>query len=128
MCNFFFSSRRRHTRFKCDWSSDVCSSDLARHLGHTLSQVDRAHHSNLQFAGIFLSGHKHCSPPFNVIGPLISCLTFGVHSTLPSLTLPHENVCPSAFDIAWNVRNAASGISLRSTPMRSEEHTSELQS
>src|SRR5260370_27610169 len=28
--NFFFSSRRRHTRFKCDWSSDVCSSDLVR--------------------------------------------------------------------------------------------------
>src|SRR5260370_42136998 len=28
MCFFFFSSRRRHTRFKCDWSSDVCSSDL----------------------------------------------------------------------------------------------------
>src|SRR5438477_7968109 len=34
MCNsvlyffFFFSSRRRHTRLTCDWSSDVCSSDL----------------------------------------------------------------------------------------------------
>src|SRR5689334_23385037 len=26
---FFFSSRRRHTRWHCDWSSDVCSSDLA---------------------------------------------------------------------------------------------------
>src|SRR6266480_7187980 len=26
---FFFSSRRRHTRLTCDWSSDVCSSDLA---------------------------------------------------------------------------------------------------
>src|SRR5256886_7067206 len=26
---FFFSSRRRHTSFDCDWSSDVCSSDLA---------------------------------------------------------------------------------------------------
>src|SRR5256886_11843753 len=25
---FCFSSRRRHTRFDCDWSSDVCSSDL----------------------------------------------------------------------------------------------------
>src|SRR2546430_13034827 len=25
---FFFSSRRRHRRFDCDWSSDVCSSDL----------------------------------------------------------------------------------------------------
>src|SRR5437588_8318151 len=31
---FFFSSRRRHTRSLCDWSSDVCSSDLlwAAHL------------------------------------------------------------------------------------------------
>src|SRR3712207_8024211 len=30
MCReFFFSSRRRHTRYWRDWSSDVCSSDLA---------------------------------------------------------------------------------------------------
>src|SRR5690606_40604643 len=28
---FFFSSRRRHTRFSRDWSSDVCSSDLTKH-------------------------------------------------------------------------------------------------
>src|SRR2546430_12892827 len=45
---FFFSSRRRHTRFDCDWSSDVCSSDLngipsnqnnldAKYLEHTWS-------------------------------------------------------------------------------------------
>src|SRR6266481_6176813 len=35
---FFFSSRRRHTRWNCDWSSDVCSSDLtqasAQHIQH----------------------------------------------------------------------------------------------
>src|SRR2546430_8835107 len=30
---FFFSSRRRHTRFDCDWSSDVCSSDLVSPKG-----------------------------------------------------------------------------------------------
>src|SRR5260370_3386517 len=39
---FFFSSRRRHTRFKCDWSSDVCSSDLAGHARtrhRTISQT-----------------------------------------------------------------------------------------
>src|SRR2546429_6505405 len=30
---FFFSSRRRHTRCSRDWSSDVCSSDLANGLG-----------------------------------------------------------------------------------------------
>src|SRR2546430_3521182 len=35
---FFFSSRRRHTRFDCDWSSDVCSSDL-----DVSSLVDRNH-------------------------------------------------------------------------------------
>src|SRR6266480_5460597 len=28
--SFFFSSRRRHTRLTCDWSSDVCSSDLSQ--------------------------------------------------------------------------------------------------
>src|SRR5690606_39935785 len=32
MLCFFFSSRRRHTRFSRDWSSDVCSSDLAREI------------------------------------------------------------------------------------------------
>src|SRR4029434_10673887 len=30
--NCFFAVRRRHTRFKCDWSSDVCSSDLRDHF------------------------------------------------------------------------------------------------
>ena len=29
---FFFSRRRRHTRYIGDWSSDVCSSDLARYV------------------------------------------------------------------------------------------------
>src|SRR2546427_9497946 len=35
---FFFSSRRRHTRFDCDWSSDVCSSDL---LGGEIKKLKR---------------------------------------------------------------------------------------
>src|SRR5207237_4017697 len=40
--SFFFSSRRRHTRFKCDWSSDVCSSDLFTRIGRWLkaTQLD----------------------------------------------------------------------------------------
>src|SRR2546430_5649622 len=41
---FFFSSRRRHTRFDCDWSSDVCSSDLERArdllIGAELEELD----------------------------------------------------------------------------------------
>src|SRR5260221_1304518 len=38
MIFFFFSSRRRHTRSLCDWSSDVCSSDLRNDDGAYLSQ------------------------------------------------------------------------------------------
>src|SRR5699024_11808276 len=36
---FFFSSRRRHTRSKRDWSSDVCSSDLRVGLPKNVLQV-----------------------------------------------------------------------------------------
>src|SRR3712207_6902697 len=46
---FFFSSRRRHTRYWRDWSSDVCSSDLAlldrlapaRHARHAGARLPR---------------------------------------------------------------------------------------
>src|SRR5205085_6684215 len=37
------SSRRRHTRFDCDWSSDVCSSDLERELRTTYTNAYRIH-------------------------------------------------------------------------------------
>src|SRR5260221_10829455 len=58
---FFFSSRRRHTRSLCDWSSDVCSSDLdARqpNVGpaHSLrgaAQADR------RYASCFVPDGKH---------------------------------------------------------------------
>src|SRR3712207_7482062 len=36
MMLFFFSSRRRHTRYWRDWSSDVCSSDLGSRQAHDL--------------------------------------------------------------------------------------------
>src|SRR5690606_40480422 len=36
---FFFSSRRRHTRFSRDWSSDVCSSDLLREVREVADRI-----------------------------------------------------------------------------------------
>src|SRR5690606_39354390 len=39
---FFFSSRRRHTRFSRDWSSDVCSSDLLQPLYAKYSELNKA--------------------------------------------------------------------------------------
>src|SRR6266480_475195 len=38
---FFFSSRRRHTRLTCDWSSDVCSSDLPALVAAPLEEAIR---------------------------------------------------------------------------------------
>src|SRR5690348_4578985 len=43
---FFFSSRRRHTRWTGDWSSDVCSSDLERRADHRREDEQRDHHQD----------------------------------------------------------------------------------
>src|SRR5699024_11448765 len=53
---FFFSSRRRHTRSKRDWSSDVCSSDLYakdRELSGSRSFASAGICSVLEFALIW---------------------------------------------------------------------------
>src|SRR5439155_20064796 len=80
----------------------------ASHLRDTLSGVDLPHHSYLQFTGILLSGHQHGSPPFNVAGPLISCLTFGVHSTnaVPS-PAPHPG---------WNRKTGQASLLMQVGP------------
>src|SRR3712207_2230808 len=54
---FFFSSRRRHTRYWRDWSSDVCSSDLERvggevELADVLEVGDVAHHLAVLAGGV----------------------------------------------------------------------------
>src|SRR5690606_40879911 len=57
---FFFSSRRRHTRFSRDWSSDVCSSDLGYTkvdvtLGSQIIKLLKNPASNLFLAGKHLA-------------------------------------------------------------------------
>src|SRR6478736_4113229 len=54
--NFFFSSRRRHTIFDCDWSSDVCSSDLflavgLANVGPGLGAIDPAMDASARVLG-----------------------------------------------------------------------------
>src|SRR5699024_2997425 len=56
---FFFSSRRRHTRSKRDWSSDVCSSDL---LG-ALSATAQANRRIKYDPGV--PGFLHVYPPYS---------------------------------------------------------------
>src|SRR5206468_4878315 len=57
--SFFFSSRRRHTRSDRDWSSDVCSSDLA--LARIKSYHDYGTFTPIQVASIVaLEGAQDC--------------------------------------------------------------------
>src|SRR5438034_4128119 len=54
---FFFSSRRRHTRSLCDWSSDVCSSDLVA-IYDSLDTLIRT----LAIDEMGMSGQAECIP------------------------------------------------------------------
>src|SRR2546430_4648423 len=86
---FFFSSRRRHTRFDCDWSSDVCSSDLVAPPSVLLNSPE----------------------PLGAV----------------ALSPPERNVQPrrrKSHIPAYSVLGWAGSIDI----IRSEEHTSELQS
>src|SRR6476620_2198414 len=48
---FFFSSRRRHTRYWRDWSSDVCSSDLPYHRALDVARETRLGKSKVGTTG-----------------------------------------------------------------------------
>src|SRR2546427_11161714 len=59
---FFFSSRRRHTRFDCDWSSDVCSSDLRKTVlkeFRTVLRLDPANRDGNYNLGLILMVRGH---------------------------------------------------------------------
>src|SRR5215204_3763658 len=65
---FFFSSRRRHTRSLCDWSSDVCSSDLVGRPGTHRCTIRRqatmcAKRSALTRSGTRVHGTAVANPP-----------------------------------------------------------------
>src|SRR5690242_21264748 len=70
---FFFSSRRRHTRLTCDWSSDVCSSDLselAKPMKMTMPAVTK-HLKVLQKAGLIRQERRaQFRPCYLVAAPL----------------------------------------------------------
>src|SRR5207249_7334632 len=53
---FFFSSRRRHTRSKRDWSSDVCSSDLQRSHGCSAAKHNLTNFAILRRLGLMRKG------------------------------------------------------------------------
>src|SRR5207253_6791597 len=91
---FFFSSRRRHTRWPRDWSSDVCSSDLKSALRH----LKRIKNQNSDYLSEAIEPLAVCYEKLNEEEKLVSYL-LQVLEEYPKIPV-----------------------------VRSEEHTSELQS
>src|SRR5438034_1931450 len=62
---FFFSSRRRHTRSLCDWSSDVCSSDLVRGEDAVADVAQRP--AGIEVLELVPAGHQAIEPAEQVV-------------------------------------------------------------
>src|SRR2546430_9268889 len=77
---FFFSSRRRHTRFDCDWSSDVCSSDLKKQRRLRRALKARAHIRALAMAR--LSVHRTPRHIYAQVTDPVGAKVIAVASTL----------------------------------------------
>src|SRR6185295_13669325 len=67
---FCFSSRRRHTRYWRDWSSDVCSSDLARKPHHRQVQID-ADRAALDQLEVALDQPRRLAQPLGALASLV---------------------------------------------------------
>src|SRR5579862_8469353 len=91
---FFFSSRRRHTRWNCDWSSDVCSSDLL----HLMSQWNDP-------AALVIGGYQ---PPTLMTGNAPAFT--GLDDVQRMMALDMITYLPD--DILTKVDRAAMGVSL----------------
>src|SRR3712207_8643763 len=100
---FFFSSRRRHTRYWRDWSSDVCSSDLK------MSDED------------LLDLEEHACPGAGACGGQYTANTMAMVLEFLGLS-PMGSAGPPALD------SRKDEVCTRAGRLRSEEHTSELQS
>src|SRR2546430_1270798 len=84
---FFFSSRRRHTRFDCDWSSDVCSSDL-----YVYGIVETKEHLNFGKIGIGGAGEPVYTVNHQDIAAVVSKTPVAIFDPTRENALAHEHV------------------------------------
>src|SRR5207237_6602488 len=76
----FYSTRRRHTRFKCDWSSDVCSSDLiiiSGWLGSAPANMATSYELNVIAAAV-IGGANLAGGIGGPLGAIVGCVLLEV--------------------------------------------------
>src|SRR5690606_17739365 len=104
---FFFSSRRRHTRFSRDWSSDVCSSDLgtAPHLsGELLADMAQVNIVHVPYKGSgpaqsdLLGGH--ISLLFSTVAPSVPLIQQGKVKPIAVTSARRSSILPNVPTIA----------------------------
>src|SRR2546430_9719203 len=98
---FFFSSRRRHTRFDCDWSSDVCSSDLPTVLAAMARTLDAAAGGRLELglASDRVEGTEEYAPALPDLlagGPPLSIAIAGPPGIGRAVRFAHDVVDPAS--------------------------------
>src|SRR5256886_8042036 len=99
----FFSSRRRHTRFDCDWSSDVCSSDL---LSNAIARYVVIGPEALMREDLERSAHSWPGPDKNEIVPLKSLCREAIRAG-------EKNIILAALRAnRWNRRKAAQELKI----------------
>src|SRR5690348_6520786 len=91
---FFFSSRRRHTRWTGDWSSDVCSSDLASIYFANFNNVSLTAGTNVDNAAIWTRG-TFVAQNYNnkAISPLVQNAAGPLYDPYSSLAAPKPDAC-----------------------------------
>src|SRR5262245_15840377 len=102
---FFFSSRRRHTRCLSDWSSDVCSSDLALAVDETNNPTCRLGAARAEArCGKRCREHEYFEPSKHDVAPLKEirvCRSGKVPAPTPGATRESQRGCRAAADFSF---------------------------
>src|SRR2546430_14797112 len=118
---FFFSSRRRHTRFDCDWSSDVCSSDV---VTVTLAESGARWQVVTDAAGRYFLENVQVGGPYLIEARAVGFRPAGRSGVRLGLGQRYR----ADFVLEPSVVELPDVTVSASVDPRSEEHTSELQS
>ena len=128
---FFFKQKTAYEIYQCDWSSDVCSSDLKTNFSHFLGEIIQNHARRADNKGIKIELKLPSEPvifefdQFQIERVCNNLLDNAIKFTQKGGTI---NIEVTENDSRVITRVSDNGTGIDEKELRSEEHTSELQS